>query len=277
MSEGTPESQGGQQPEVSQQEVNPPVAETTEPQPLVEGINPAWNDLLSDLPAGLHSQVVPHLKKWDQNYQTGIEKVHSKYAPFKPFVDKGIDPQIVEWGTNLALGLQSKPGDVINAMVAYARENGITLEEAMEEMEEAANEQGLSNDEVDPQISQLTQTVQELQSKVQQSEQEKAEQAELEAIQAEVKELTEKYGEFDEEWVLTRALSDPSNSIENAVKAFKELEKSILERNQTPVRPGAPQVLGPGGTAPTAGNEAPASPAERKKLVQQMLQQSNQS
>lgn len=262
--------------EVSQetsQEVSQETAEST------DSINPAWNDLLSVVPSMLHSQVTPHLKKWDQNYQTGISKVHSQYEPYKQFVENKIDPSQLDYGYQLVQALENKPAEVIDALITFARDNDIQLTSLQQQqLAEAAaeSEQGLDENDISshPQVQQLMQQVEALKQQVEQTTEKEQLAAAEKQLDADLANLREKYGEFDEEWVFTKCLADPKGDLEAAVKAFKAFEESVAEKVSSSSRPGAPQVLGPGGGNVTAGLEPPKTEAERKSRIQSILQQS---
>src|SRR5216117_1810141 len=68
-----------------------------QPQGQTEEIahNPAWDGLLGKLPSQYHQAILEDLKSWDQNYNTGIQKVHSQYEPWKPFIENQVEPDEV--------------------------------------------------------------------------------------------------------------------------------------------------------------------------------------
>lgn len=278
VSQGAPEDTPGAE-EVQGSEAEVSVNETSTEN--TDSINPAWTELLEVVPSMLHSQVTPHLKKWDQNYQTGISKVHSQYEPYKQFVENKVDPGQLDYGYQLVQALENKPAEVIDALITFARDNDIKLTSLQQQqLEEAAvsAEQGLDENDIssNPQVQQLMQQVEQLKQQVEQSSEKEQLAAAEKQLETDLASLRETYGEFDEDWVFTKCLADPKGDLEAAVKAFKEFENSVAERVGKPA-PGAPQVLGPGGGNPTAGLEPPKTEAERKSRVKSILENSRQA
>ena len=279
VSQGTPEdTPGTEEVQGSQEEVSVNETSSTE---NTDSINPAWSELLEVVPSMLHSQVTPHLKKWDQNYQTGISKVHSQYEPYKQFVENKVDPGQLDYGYQLVQALENKPAEVIDALITFARDNDIQLTSLQQQqLENAAQnaEQGLDENDIsaNPQVQQLMQQVEMLKQQVEQSSQEKEIAAAEKQLDADLAALRERYGEFDEDWVFTKCLNDPKADLEAAVKAYKDFENSVAERVKT-AAPGAPQVLGSGGGNPTAGLEPPKTEADRKSRIKSILEGARQA
>lgn len=241
----------------------------------VGNINPAWNDLLGVVPQQLHSQVTPHLQKWDQNFQTQIQKVHSQYEPWQPFVEQGVNPEDVSYGLNLVNAIANNPQEVLNALQEWvASENG---QQGQLESTQQFQQQD-PNTEFDitqhPQFQQLQGVVDSM-AQIFLSQREQEQQAqEDQALDSDLAALREKYGDFDENYVLGVAASDPENfneqSLEAAVQQFKQLEQNILSGRRQP----GPPILGSGGNAPNTNVDTrQLSSADRKAMAIQMLQQ----
>lgn len=240
-------------------------------------INPAWNDILGVVPSQFHSQITPHFQKWDQNYQNSIQKVHSQYEPWKPFIDNGVTPDEVNFGLNILQSLSNNPQEVINALNEW-----YTQEYGEEEEEQGQNESTsqLQDGEFDitqhPAFQQQEEAVRamaEILLEQRRQEQEAAEDAKLES---ELNSLREKYkdrGDFDEDYVLGVALNDPEGNLEKAVEKFFEIQDRMVQNQR---RPGPP-VLGSGGAIPSQGvNVKGLDDKGRRALVAQMLSQAQQ-
>lgn len=236
-------------------------------------LNPAWSGLLEKVPSQLHSQVTPYLEEWDKNYQRDVQKVHSQYEPLKPYLDR--KPEEIDYALQLMQAIETDPAHVAKALAEYA---GISLAEA----KEVVAEQGQQNNETDDELMSnprfkemydMTQAMAQLLVQQQKTAQEEQMDKELDN---ELKTLKDEHGEFDVDWVLTKALANPDVPLETHVKAFHEFEKSVLEKNAR--KPG-PKVLKPGGSAPDNQTDvSKLSPSDRRALIAQQLQQvANQS
>lgn len=237
------------------------------------GLNPAWNDLMAVIPSQLHSQVTPHLQKWDQNYQEGIGKVHSEYEPWKPFQEQGIPPEQVQYGLQLLDEIQNNPQEVFNALKEYLGvEDGTQQQQQTQEPQVQQQEQGQQSTPIDiastPEFQQMAQMVQAMaELTVQQNSQQLEAQADQE-LEAEFTAAKEEFGEFDEKWVMVQMLADDNLSLKDAVGQYQEFVKGILTNAN---RPG-PRILGGGGNTPNT----PVDPSKlddkgRRNLVAEML------
>jgi len=263
-------------PEVSAQE--PSTTDSGESQAGQEnsGGNPAWQPFLDALPSSLHSQVTPILSEWDKGVQQRFESIHEEYAPYKQYKEQGVDPETIGYALNLVNALNENPEQVWKSMGEYY--NLTPAEQAA--VDEAAKTEGSSDqgwmddeDYVDPRIAKLEEGVKQMAELLMQEQQAKAQAAEDERLASELSGLKEKYGEYDENYVLGLMLNGAS--AEEAIKGYKEITDKILAQNN---RPPAPKVLGGGGggVASTSVNPAKLSEAERKQLAMQMLAKAKQ-
>jgi len=271
MSEGAVESGQG----AEQQFDSPPVAPDS--QGGGESINPAWNDLLSIVPSQLHSQVTPHLKKWDSNFQTKLNEVHSQYEGYKPYLENQIDPERINYALQMLEAIDARPMDVIEALNQYVDQAGLRPQE---------QEQGLSTGEEEPpgdflqhpefqKMQQMLNTM--AQYMVQQNQATQDSQYDQE-LADEIEQLQQTHGEFDVDWVLTKALQAANNggsidSLEPFVKEYRAFEQNVIANSR---RPG-PRVLPSGGRAPD--NQVDPKQLDdqgRRSLVAQMLQAAHQ-
>lgn len=234
-------------------------------------INPAWSDLLGVVPSQLHSQVTPHLTKWDQNFQSKINEVHSQYEPWKKYQDGGVSPDDVDYALGLLNALSENPTEVIKALQEWV---GAENPEQQGQFNQTQPQQ-ITPGEDDPILShpkfkemeQAVNTMAQIILSQRESEQQAAADAELET---DLESLREQYGEFDEELVLALA-SQGDNfdfaALENAVKTVQDKTKVVRQ-------PGPP-VLGAGAAIP-AEVPKPQNDAERRQLVANMLRQATQ-
>ena len=255
-----------------QQEVTQP-ADTGIP-----SINPAWNDALGVIPSQLHSQVIPHFQKWDQNFQSQIQKVHSQYEPYKPFLEAGYQPDDINFGINLAQAIAQNPQQVAQALnewiqAEYGEEEQRGQNESTPQFDPNTPDFDITQHPAFQQQDQALRAMAEI--LLEQREQEQQAQADQE-LEQEISSLQEKFkdrGEFDLEFVLGVAMNDPEMDLEKAVEKFYERRDAMLQQ----VRKPGPPVLGSGGTIPSGGfDPRKLDDKSRRALVAQMLQQAKQ-
>lgn len=236
------------------------------------GDNPAWNDFLSVIPEDYHEAVKPHLQQWDSGVQQKINGVHSQYEPYKPFLEQKVSPDDLKMGYGLLQAVHKNPAEVVNAIRQTFN--------LMEEQQGSVN-----NNEEDP-FEDLPQAVKDklalvdkLQSgyetmgqALQRQQQEALERQEGEKLAIQMNELREKYGEFDEEFVLNFMLNGAK--AEDAVIRYHQMVDNIRSQSN---RPPVPRLLGPGGSNGIPGNKV-VDPRKMdskgtRDLVSQMLEE----
>ena len=272
MSELAPEGQGNVEGTQGTQEVAPPESTGT------PNINPAWEELLGVVPSQLHSQVTPHLQKWDQNYQKSINEVHSQYEPYKPFLEAGYQPDDINFGINLAQAIAQNPQQVAQALnewiqAEYGEEEQQGQNESTPQFDPNTPDFDITQHPAFQQQDQALRAMAEI--LLEQREQEQQAQADQE-LEQEISSLQEKFkdrGEFDLEFVLGVAMNDPDMDLEKAGEKFYERRDAMLQQ----VRKPGPPVLGSGGTIPSGGfDPRKLDDKSRRALVAQMLQQAKQ-
>lgn len=243
-----PEENGqDQQVENPEGQENPVAEGTTEQeQPKQNG---AWDELLSVVPSSLHSQVTPHLQKWDSNFQKKINEVHQKYEPYKDFLENDVKPEQINYSLNLLRAVDERPAEVITAIREYAKQRGISLEEAVEEVTEGQQPEENEDDPImsHPEFKKMQSLVETMAQSLVQQQEAAAQEEEDAELEEELAGLKKKYGDFDVDWVLTKAVSTEDTNLENHVKAYQEFVNGILSQQRKP----GPKVMGGGGSAPT--------------------------
>jgi len=242
------------------------------------GINPAWNDALSVILSQLHSQVTPHFQKWDDNFNTQIQKVHSQYEPYKPFIESGYTPEDLSFGVSLVQALSSNPQQLAQALNEWVQaEYG---EGEQQGQNESTPQFDPNNPDFDitshPAFQQQDQALKAMaQILLDQRQQEQQAQAD-QALEEEISGLRDKYkdrGDFDLEFVMGVAMNDPDMDLDKAVQRYYETQDRMLGNVR---RPGPP-VLGSGGAIPNGGvDPRKLDDKDRRALVAQMLQQASQ-
>ena len=233
------------------------------------GLNPAWNDLLQALPSSLHSQVTPHLKKWDQNFQAET----SKYDHLKPYLD--IPAEELEGAIGLYRAANSDPRRIWEEMGTYY---GFAGDQGQGNPEQNNDEVDLSDIPDDllqhPKIKELMENQGVLAQVILQQQQQEADYEASRQLDDELASVVEKHPEFgsEERQVMILNIAMAQNlTVTEAAEQLAEYNRSIAQASQAPP---APNVMGGNGQLPSNGTIDPStlSPGERRKLVQSLIQ-----
>lgn len=265
----------GQGSELGTDQGNQPAPDSTVP-----SVNPAWSELLGVVPEQLHSQITPHLSKWDNNFQTKINEVHSQYEPWKPIIEQGATPDDVNYALGLLNALSENPQEVIKALTEWAGAESSTEQQG--QFNQTQQQVDPNEDPIlsHPKVREMQQALETMaQVMLSQREQEQQAQADTELAE-DLTSLREKYkeqGDFDEEFVLTLAANSDKfdfNALENAVQKYYEKRDQILSTKRQP----GPPVLGSGGAIPAQMPDMKkASDVERRQMIASMLTQAQQN
>jgi hypothetical protein len=232
------------------------------------GINPAWNDVLSAVPEDVHSQITPHLRNWDQNFQ----RVQSDFAPYKEFKEANISPDQIRMGMGIMQALEQNPKQVYDLL---QQQFNFGSEGDQGETENAPTDD-LDNlpDAVKERLGLIPELQKQLETVMQWAvgqQSASTEAQEDEALDNLITGLKSQHGDFDERYVLSlmQAGVDPQDAI-------AEYNKFVEKVSMDAQRPKAPKILGSGGIVP---GEQPLDPRkmtsqDTKSLVAQMLAQS---
>jgi hypothetical protein len=236
-------------------------------------LNPAWSPLLEKIPSSLHPMVTPHLREWDTNFDTQLQKVQSKYDPYKDILESGIEPQVLQQALGFYQLAESDPKRVFDEMAkfyGYGQDQGQQVQDSEDDPFGEVDD----GEDIDPRLAQL-QEQQEAIAKLLlgQHEQEQLRQAEAQ-IEAEVTEIKTEHPDMteDEEIMMYRLATSNGSSLKDAAAELFKYKESISQsalQNQ----PHAPSVISSTGTLP---GQPPIDPRKldskgTKDLVQQML------
>lgn len=235
-------------------------------------INPAWNDVLGVIPSQLHSQITPHFQKWDSNFQTKINEVHSQYEPWKPFIDQGVAPDDVNYALSLVNALSENPQEVIKALNEWA---GLEGSDPEQQGQFNQTQQNPDDDPIlnHPKVKEMQEALNTMAGIILQQREAEQQSAADEELEQDINTLKEELGDFDEELVLALAMKSDNFDFD----ALKEAAQKVVEKTRPQRQPGPP-VLGSGSAIP---NQSPdprkMSDAERKNAVAAMLAQAQQN
>jgi hypothetical protein len=248
-----------QQPEVTQQ-----------PEPQQPGINPAWNDLLNQVPEGLRGNLTPHLKQWDDNYQAGLQKVHSQYEPYKPFLEQGVDPESLNNAMLIMQSLEQDPQKFAEALIEHYK-----LQLGGQGQQPPVQDPELTEDPVyditqHPEFQRYAQMSETMaQALLAQNEQAEAAQAEAD-LTAEFAAAKQTHGEFDEDYV-AMLMYNKGIDIDTAVSEWQNHVQQIVQ-NYRPPGASAPVLMGGGGGLPSQATPVTnLTGQQRRQLIAQTL------
>lgn len=225
------------------------------------GHNPAWDDVLGLIPESLHASITPHFQRWDSAAQSRVEAANSSlkdFEDYKGFVEHGIAPSEIEQGLRLMYEINNNPRNIYDALAkAYNYQAAV----------EASENEGAETQQQNPEVLQLREGL-ELVSKIVLADQQAKTNAKADAeLDRELSKLKEEYGEYDEDYVLTKMGHGLTGK--QAVEAFNALKSSFQPK------PFAPNILG--GSSPGAGLPSNAidptklSSKDTRNLVAEML------
>lgn len=227
------------------------------------GVHPAWNDVLNVIPKELHSQVIPHFQKWDQN----TSKVHQRYEPYKEFVDNGVQADQIRQALQVARAIETDPRAVYEL---FAQEFG----SGPGQQQNNGQGQGLPgtdpNDGEDifaglhPKVAEMLQALPQLQngfdtvaqimlSQRQQNEQQQQD-AELDAFYKNLENTNETFKALNTDGAAEPYLNfllQAGYDDQQAVQLFEQFVESVGAYHN---RPKPPIVLGAGGGTIPSGN-----------------------
>lgn len=233
--------------------------------------NPMYADYLSRVPEGVRPIVEPVFKEWDAGVTKRFQELHSQYEPWSGIVDE-YEPEGVQQAIALMRAVEADPHGVYEAL----RES---LGDAItENTTDPDDENAADYDEEDPyearfrKQEEMLGTIAEILLGQRDEVSQNQEDQELDQY---LSSLKEKYGDFDEDYVLTKMANGTDG--EKAIQQYQSLiDSRAASRNQA--GNSAPVVLGAGGGLPS--NQVDPSKLDdraTKDLVAQMLAAARES
>lgn len=230
--------------------------------PLVEGLGPEWNDIVSAFPEDVRSEIAPKLRERVSQYESQIEQ----YRPWEEFNKSGITPEHAQTALGLFSTIENNPREVYETLGKHLGISPQQAKEVVEDLDEA--------DQTDPEIQRLKQQVDTLAqitlAQRQQETQAQIQQEQDEKLESELAEIKKKYGnDVPEDEIVMRMLYKDMTA-EQAYQEYSSYADEIRRR-----RP-APMVLGSGGAvASRAIDPRKLDSPGTKSLVAQMLDHAN--
>jgi hypothetical protein len=235
--------------------------------------NPPYADYLQKFQDPAARSIAEQVfKEWDGNTTKRFQELHSqnqqKYGWADPLLEN-YEADDIQAAVTIAEQLQADPQGFLARLqeAVGGDDQGLGDQEGF-----GLDDSGDSDDPYAERFSQLEQalaTIAEQMVGQQQSAQQKAEDEELEST---LTELKEQHGEYDEDWVLAKALKN-GGDLEAAVKEYFKFEEQVRTKALRP----SPRPLGQGGGLPSSDiDPTKLSDREAKDLVRKILDEANQ-
>jgi hypothetical protein len=228
--------------------------------PLIEGLDPSWNEFVSAIPEDRRAELGPKLKERISGYEP--------LRQWEQFQKSGITPDQAGTALNLFTLIENDPKQVYDVIAKHLNLTPAETKAVVEEIQDA------KDDGDDPRIKRMEQQLETLAqialTQRQMSAQEKLEAQEEANLSKELDALKTKYGSnFDEEQIVMRMIHKGVTA-EQAYQEYEGMVNGIRSR-----RP-APMVMGAGGAIPNrAIDPKKLSSQDTRKLVAQMLEHAN--
>jgi hypothetical protein len=235
---------------------------------------------LKDVPEQFHGQLLDGFKRTDQYWQQQLQQAQSRYAPFEPLTQR-YEPQYLSSAATILDEIQQNPAQVLPWL---AEQFGVQLGAGTQggNAQMPAGDQGQGDDwttNVPPQVleklarlDQLEQIATLTGQTVLEQQQQKQQEEELALFDQHLQELRNKYGEYDEDWVLTR-IATRNELPEDAVKAYLAFEQQVAARTQ---QRRVPTLLSANGGMPSNQiDPLKLNPKDTRSLIADLINQAN--
>jgi hypothetical protein len=248
-------------------EPNPPG-----PAPGTENQAP-YSEYLNKFPEAMRPMAEPIFKEWDSNVtrlrQSDLDKV-SQYQPYEKYINEW-EPEAIETAINLAQILESQPETLFTSL---AQSLGYEIDGAgSNDPDDPDNDAGTFSLADSPEFRNMQEQLGGLADFLQNREAQAQEKEELAQVQQEISAMKEKYGEFDLEYVLTKA--SITGNLEAAVQDYQKL---VGKQANELLAPGqqAPIVGGSNGTMPSnTEDRSKWTPEQRREAAVAILKAAN--
>jgi hypothetical protein len=257
----------------------PPVGEVTDNTSQQDiSDNPAWNDILSPVPQEFHGHLKEHLSKSDKYTQ----EVQQRFAPFKEFVDSGVNREDIDQSLQLAHLFQTNPRGVFDFLNTQYNYLPATNQQPPQQSQNNRQGQtqsnefdisGLENQEPEfditknPQFQQVAQQAALANQLATQMQNQQMEQQVNQQIQTEVTQLQSTYPHIPVQEVIKRAVANASISggREDLVAAAKEIDG--MGWFSKPGTPAPPNLSGGGNRALPSSQVSPGSMSAKDRTA----------
>lgn len=239
-------------------------SEVVSPEPTQPELSQHAQQFLNDVPEEHRAILDTHLRKWDSGFTKYSQSMQEKLKPYETLGP----PERLRQAHELLNQLENDPASIAEFLVTngyYTVPASNPQPEAPQIPEEIAGylkpfEEKLSK------FDQLERAVSVIAQQFQAQAQQRQQQEEDAKLQATMAELKKEHGEFDEQFVLTKAMSN-GGDLAAAVADFKRLEQNLINRGSA-----APRVLGTNSLPQITKTPQEMTPDERRSLMLAKLQ-----
>lgn len=251
-----------------------PIEEGTQGQPGTGaggGGNPPYADYLNKFSDPAARSVAEQVfKEWDGNTTKRFQELHStnqqKYGWADPLLEN-YEPDDIQAAIKIAEQLQADPQGFAQRLQAAVGGG----DQGLDDLEDYGDEDGENDDPYDQRFSQLENALATLTEQLLGQQRTAAQKAEDEELERTLTELKDQHGEFDEDWVLAKALKN-GGDLNAAVQEYAQFEEQVRTKALRP----APRPLGAGGGLPSSDiDPTKLSDREAKDLVRKILDEAN--
>jgi hypothetical protein len=239
--------------------------------------HPAWQEILSKVPAELHAQIIPTLQKWDTGVSRQFQKIHDTYAPLRQFEDA--DPNDIREALGVYEALNSNPEATWEAIGRVYGLSPQQVSQALSSDEEELDDLPAGIRDRLSRIDMHEQVLEAVTDEMLRRQVADTEAQEDEALEEYLAELQEQYGEFDEDYVV--GLLAAGIDGDEAVEQYQEMVQSIAQQYGGKPQPQrtAPNVMSGSGGIPNIGQVDPykLSNSQTQDLVSEILRMTNES
>lgn len=255
-----------------------------------DGLNPAWNDLLGALPSSLVPTVTPHLKKWDQNFETRLNDALAQYEPYKPFAENQIPPQDIEAAMGLYQLANTNPELLYREMAKFYGFEGQQQQQGDPASGTNTNEEGLDLSDLEgvdveallnhPKFKEMSENQQALAAVIVNQQRAQQEAQLNQQLDTEMNSILEKYPQFtqgenngqDHQVQIYRIATAENCTLTEAAEKLAKYTQSFS------APPASPSVLSGNGRLPQEGQIDPTklSDKDRRALVADIVKRSHE-
>ena len=224
------------------------------------------NPFLAKIPEVDRNVVAKYIKDWDAGVTRRFQQIHQEYKPYK---DLGVGVEDLQGAWALQSMINEDPARVYELLGQVLQQSSGETPGQQQQQAPIENEFG---DELPPafveKFTRMEQMLEAMAGQFLQSQETQQAQEEDDALNSYLGELHDQFGDFDEDWVLSKMLKGMDG--EQAVQQYGQWLQNQINERMSGKRP--VPVLGGGGAVPTNGvDPRKLTSQQTQDLVAQML------
>lgn len=217
------------------------------------------NPFLAKIPEGDREVVAKYIKDWDSGVTKRFQQIHQEYAPYK---NLGADPEALQSAWALKQLIDDDPArvyELLGQVLQGGEQQQVQQMQGLEDLPPAFVEK----------FTRMEQILESLAGQFMQSREQQQASQEDQQLDEYLQGLQSQFGDFDEQWVLSRMAAGVDG--EQAVQEYNAWLQEQINSRLSPKRP--VPVLGGGGAVPTNGvDPRKLSRQQTQDLVAKMLE-----